>query len=924
MPRESETTARRSPASLPTGTVTFLFTDIEGSTQRWEQHGDAMRAAVERHDEILRREIEAHRGYVFKTVGDAFCAAFDNAADALAAAIDAQREFARGEFSAVGGIHVRMGLHSGQAQERGSDYFGPEVNRVARLMSIGHGGQVLISGVVQEQVEHRIPADASLVDLGLRRLKDLTQPERVWQLNIAGLPSRFAPLDSLDARPNNLPVQLTALLGRERDLDDLKNLALKNRLVTITGSGGIGKTRVALQLGAELIDRFADGVWFADLSSIGDPELVGSAVGRALGIEQGQGRLDELIPRRLQRKKLLLIIDNCEHLIAAVAALVDSIQRTAADVRIVATSRQPLGIAGEAAHRLPSLAVPDAVATPNAAEAMHYGAIAVFVDRAQHVDTRFSLTEENVAAVTDICRRLDGIPLAIELAAARVNVLPARNLAQRLDERFKLLTGGSRTALPRQKTLLALIDWSYDLLTPEEQQLFASLSVFAGGFDFDAMTSVCGGGGLDEIELLDLLSSLTDKSLVVADTGDAQERFRLLESTRAYASGKLAASGRRDRLARRHAEYFRAHALAADERWGKSSVIRWRTDVEKDLDNYRAALEWSLKQGNDELTGAHIAGMLGRFWRSSGLAAEGRNWISLALARVREDEHPDIALRLWRGYAHLVTADAKVEAAQHALVHAAAVGDARSTAWVQLSLAFGFFQTGRLEEAEATTNRALENFRKLGDKLGQASSLQQLGSIADLRGDTTAARSYIAQTLADFKAVGNEAGYALAIGNLGEIEFKEGNPAEAVRLATEALHLHEQGKDKHNVALYHLNLGVYRVAIGDIEGARGSARQSLVLARDLQSSAFAAIALQHLTLIAALKGQTERAGRLLGFVDAQFQALGMQRETTERWGYDKLMTALSQQTGDAKIAQLAAEGAVWTEDQAVEEGLKID
>lgn len=912
----------RLPGPSPSGDVAFLFTDIEGSTQRWDQHSEAMRAAVERHDEIVRREIEGRGGYVFKTVGDAFCAAFEDAADAIAAAVNAQRALEREAFTSVGGIKVRMGVHAGEAHERGGDYFGPVLNRVARLMSIGHGGQVLISGIVHDRVERRLPADTALLDLGMRRLKDLTQPERVWQLTAAGLASQFAPLDSLDARPNNLPVQSTSLLGRDGDLDELKVLISTNRLLTITGSGGVGKTRVALQLGADVLDRFADGVWFADLSPINDPALVGSVLGAALGIEQSQTkRIDDLIPQRLQHKQALLIVDNCEHVVDAAATLVDAILRAAPGVRIVTTSRQPLGVAGEAAHRLPSLAVPDAGWAGRADDAMRYGAVAVFADRARLVDTRFALSDDNVAAVAEICRRLDGIPLAIELAAARVRVLSIPNLAHRLDERFKLLTGGSRTAMPRQKTLVALIDWSFELLTPGEQRLFASLSVFAGGFGLDAATNVCCGDETSTSDVLDLLSSLTDKSLVVADTAAAQERFHMLESTRAYAAEKLAAAGDRDRYASRHAAYFLESARAADARWGKMSATRWRAEVEIDLDNFRTALEWSLKQGNDDAAGAEIAGILGRYWRASGLAAEGRHWITSAIARVSEKDHPEIAARLWRGFAHLVTAKAKIEAAERALRLAESVGDERGIAWTQISVAFGCFQTGRLDESDTLTRRALERFRTFGDRLGEGSALQQLGSIADLRGDTAAARDQIAEAIVVFKEVGNETGYALAVGNLGEIEFKEGHPIEAVRLASEALQLHEQAKDKHNTTLCHVNLGVYRVAAGDIEGARSSARQALRSGREVQSRAYVGIALQHLSLIAALEDRIDAAARLAGFVDAEFKALGMEREITEAWGYDKLSAALRARLSDAEIETLASEGARWSEDRAVAEAL---
>ncbi|HXN08627.1 MAG TPA: adenylate/guanylate cyclase domain-containing protein, partial [Candidatus Acidoferrales bacterium] len=639
--------------TLPTGTVTFLFSDIEGSTQRWEANRDGMDAAVKRHDAVMRAAIAQRNGYVFKTVGDAFCAAFSRVVDAAMAVIDAQRALATEDFSGVDGLRVRMALHVGEASERDGDYFGPTVNRVARLMSIGHGGQVLLSDAVYELVRTQLPADVSFADLGLRRLKDLTQPEQVWQLFAEGLGATFPPLNSLDARPNNLPIQATSLIGRERDLEDVKSLVGKHHLVTLSGSGGVGKTRVALQVGADLIDRYPNGAWFADLAPIRDPKLVSSVVAKVLGISVREGRtVEEAITQRLKREQLLLILDNCEHVLAAVAELTDAILKIAPDVRLLATSRQALGIGGEVLHRLPSLAIPDNVVGLRTPDALQYGAIALFVDRAKAADTRFSLSDDTAPIVADICRRLDGIPLAIELAAARVKVLSIPNLAQRLNDRFKILIGGSRSALPRQKTLTALIDWSYDLLSPQEQTLFTRAAIFAG-FSLDAATAVCAGEGLDEIDILDLLSSLTDKSLVVADTGGEQERYRLLESTRAYALEKLIAAGERERLARRHGEYFRDKAQEADKRFGTGSTLAWFADMELELDNYRAALEGRLSQGSDAVLGAAIAGALEQFWYEGGLAVEGRYWIEPALERVNLAENPQIAARLWLALAIL-------------------------------------------------------------------------------------------------------------------------------------------------------------------------------------------------------------------------------------------------------------------------------
>ena len=880
--------------------------------------------AVKRHDALLREAIDRHNGYVFKTGGDAFCAAFTRVSDGVATACEAQRTLSAQDFSAVGGLAIRIGLHVGEASERDGDYFGPAVNRVARLTSIGHGGQILLSGVTSDLAGGDLPAGASLLDLGLHRLKDLVEPEHVWQLSVETLPTEFPALRSLDARPNNLPIERTSFVGREQDIADVVELLDRHRLLTLVGSGGVGKTRLALHVGAELLDRYPDGVWFVDLAPISDPELVSSVTAQALGMSQQQGsRVDQAIPLWLKRKKLLVIFDNCEHVVEPVAQLAGAILAAAPDVRILATSRQALNVEGEAAHQLPSLPLPAEAGALTVNEALRYGALVLFVDRAKAADTRFTLTDDTAPIVADICRRLDGIPLAIELAAARVKVLSIPNLARRLNERFKILTGGSRTALPRQKTLSALIDWSYDLLTYQEQLLFNRVGVFAGGFSLDAATAVCSGDGLDEIDVLDLLSSLTDKSLVVADTSGEHERYRLLESTAAYALDKLSAVGEHETLARRHAEYFRDQALAAVERLGTGSTLAWTTGVQLELDNFRAALGWALTRGNDAVLGGAIAGALGGLWLNAGLTVEGRYWISLAFDRVSDAEQPQIAARLWQALNLLSSGQRKHDAAQRAMQLYASVGDARGTARAQQSLASALRQMGQLDDATAENEQALATARACGDTFCVAGCLILQAGIARMRGDIDAGRELYAQALAALKALGNESGTAIVLGNMAEMEFAGGHPEQALQAASEALEIHLRGTNATSIAILHGNCAAYQIAIGDLGAARDSAREGLRLARQVRHEPSIANVLQHLALLAGLGGAARRAAQLLGYVDAQYTALEMQREPTEQCGYDKLTIALHEQLSTDEIARLAADGAAWSEDQAVEEALKV-
>ena len=919
-----EPEAQTRTAALPSGTVTFLFTDIEGSTQRWAQHREAMREAVARHEQIIKDAVSHHGGFVFKTVGDEFCVAFPTAPQAIRAAVDAQAALARQDFSSVDGLRVRMGVHTGHTEERNADYFGPPVNRVARLMAIGYGGQVLLSAVTRDLARSDLPSGTSLADLGSQRLKDLTEPEQVWQLNIAGLPTEFPPLKSLNASPNNLPIQRTTFVGREHDVAEVKDLLGCQRLLTVLGSAGVGKTRLALQVGAELVDRYPDGVWFVDLAPITDQELVSSVIAKALGMSQQEGRrIDESIPRWLRHKKLVLILDNCEHVIDTVVAITGSILDTAPDIRILATSRQALGISGETAHRLPSLSVPSEAETLQTQQLNKYGAVTLFMDRARSADTRFTLTDENAPIIADICRRLDGIPLAIELAAARVKVISIANLAKGLNERFRILTAGNRDALPRQKTLTALIDWSYDLLIPQERLLFKRLGIFAGGFGLDSAASVAGGQGLDEVEMLDLVSSLTDKSLIVADTSGHQERYHLLESTRAYALEKLTASGERQNLARRHAEYFRDQAHAADEHYGTGSTYTWLAQVELELDNYRAALEWALTQGNDTVLGGTIAGALGWMWFQSGLTVEGRYWVVAALERLNESEHPRVAARLLLARSGGSFGNRKYDAAERSMRLYESVGDTRLVARARFQLAFALSQMGRLEEASEEATWVLVAARECGDRWGVARCLNLQAAIEGARRNVDAGRELFAQALANFKELGDEAGVALVQRTMAELEFADGRPESALRLASDALKAELRGKNAMNISLNFDNCAAYRIAVGDLTGALESAREGLRWARQAGAELHIAIALQNLAVLSGIGGDLQRSGRLLGYVNAQYQGLGAEREPTEKWSYNKLRATLQEKLSDAEIERLAAEGAAWSEYQAVEEALKV-
>jgi predicted ATPase/class 3 adenylate cyclase len=579
--------------ALPSGTVTFLFSDVEGSTRLWEDHPDAMRAALVRHDELMTDAIAVHDGYVVKTTGDGFHAVFASAHDAIVGAVAAQRTIEAEPWSPPVRLRARIGVHSGEAHQRAGDYYGSSTNRAARLMSAGHGGQVVVSGVTAALVAEHLPDDIELVALGEHRLRDLAEAMAVFQLAASGLPREFPPLRSLDAYPSNLPVQLSSFVGRDGDVAEIAKLLRDRRLVTLTGVGGVGKTRLALQVAAEVLPRFPDGAWLCELAPVRDPNGVVDAVANAFQVTARPGMsVEDSLIAYLRSQELLIVLDNCEHVLRAVAALVTAIEGACPRVRVLATSREGLSVRGEQMLAVRSLEVPDATTSLEALSA--YEAVQLFVDRARGVKANFVLDVTTADGVAQVCQRLDGVPLAIELAAARVGAMNPAELARRLDRRFRLLTGGDRMAIERHQTLRAAIDWSYDLLTEPEQRLLDRMSVFVGGCTLEAVEAVGAGDPVDPDDVFDLVANLVARSLVVADDTGPETRYRLLETIRQYAEERLVERGETDALRGQHCDFYTEFAADVDERIYGPQQVELGARLARERDNLLAAMRFAI------------------------------------------------------------------------------------------------------------------------------------------------------------------------------------------------------------------------------------------------------------------------------------------------------------------------------------------
>jgi len=903
-------------ANLPSGTVTFLFTDIEGSTKLARQYPYEMPILLTRHNEILNQAIEAHNGFVFQIVGDSFSVAFHNASDALNTALDTQRHLHNEAWSPAP-IKVRMGINTGAANlNDDKQYSGYSTLALTqRVMSAGHGGQILISQSTFDLTRDRLPEKAQCIDMGERRLKDVLRSEHLYQLSVPDFPSEFAPLNTLETFPHNLPTQLTSFVGRAKEIAEIKAMLNSARLVTLTGSGGTGKTRLSIEVGTEELTSFANGVWLIELAPLADPSQIIPAMAQVFGLQELPfNPLTSLVLDYLRDKRLLLILDNCEHLIEACARLADDLLHHCAGLKILATSREALGIAGEMSYHTPSLA--DSESTR------------LFIERARAANPRFDLTESNASFVDQICSRLDGIPLAIELAAARTKVLSPEQIAVRLDDRFRLLVGGSRTALPRQQTLRALIDWSYDLLSEDEKQLLRNASVFVGGWTLDALEAVA-----DDPNTVEHLEGLVNKSLVVTEERENEMRYFMLETIRQYAREKLFDAKQASATRDRHFVYFNELSEKMWEAFISPNTLAWLDRVDDELENLRAALEWGLENHVDDAI--HLAA---NFCSVSGLMgnqAEGLALVKSAIERARSlppvDGNANIHRRkliaralfgqgmvsMGQGNLPLV-----IQTLQEAIAISRSTGDKLILGY---SLEMYFIASTFINTPggpEAAQEGLIIFSDEIIDKFGLGMAYANMARIAASKGDISEKQKYSGK----LKELMRDVPVSFQIGmfflGMGMDESGQGNYAVAKQSFEEGLNIFRRLRNRNFQMVMTSELGHIARHTGDINQAKKIYNETIKGWQDLGNRSALAHQLECFGFVAKAQEQAERAACLFGAAEALREKINIAMTPQERIEYDHEIADLRAGMDEHLFDSAWDEGRAMPMDEAIENALR--
>jgi predicted ATPase/class 3 adenylate cyclase len=894
--------APRESRGLPSGTVTFLFTDIENSTGLWEQHGNAMGVALARHNDTIRTAVIRQHGAIFKTVGDAVCAAFASALDALHAALAIQRALHAERQGTSVPIHVRIALHTANVVAQQDDYVGLPLSYTTRILESGHGGQVLLSRATQELLRDQLPAELRLRDLGTHQLKGISSPQQIFQLTIPELLDVFPALRTITMRPNNLTTHPTSLVDRVQEIHAVR-AALRDpgvHLLTLTGAPGIGKSRAGLHALTELLETFEDGVFVVNLTTVDTPLRLLEAIGQALAVsDQDQQTPIERLKRALRHRRLLLVLDNFERLIAASALVVDLLA-AAPGLKLLITSRVALRVSGEHELSIPPLPLPALDPLPTLAALAAHPTIELFVTRTRAVRPDFVLSAQNVVAVAAICVRLDGLPLAIELAAARGKLFAPQAMLMRLQRRMSLLTDGARDLPPHQRTLRGAIGWSYELLSPADQRFFARLSVFVGGGSLAAIEAVCEDRELgvgdwrpgDEPRtpishppspILEGLSTLLDNSLLRDLVGaDGEPRFVMLETIREFALEQLDLLDEAATIRRQHATFFMQLAEATDQQARGLGQLAANAQLREEHDNMRAALQWALDHGELEIA-VRMSGALGWFWDMHNCLSEGRRWLAAALA-ADADVEATFRARAYTSAGVLASDQDDFEIARQMFDQGLAlyreINDQPGAAYVLSYLGRMLRCQGEYGAAQHYLSESVAMFEQLGDRRGTAYAYYNLGRVAFQQGDDTSAQRMFAASLAHFQHVSDPWGQALAHCNLGRLAYRRASFAEARSFYTQSLALYQQIDDMWGQALVHCKLGWLAYRQAD-PAARAHFAESIKLCERVQYVEGIADALTGVAVLALATQQWERSARLLGAATQIRASLGGLLHTTD-------------------------------------------